>query len=918
MKILSVLIGTLAAFPLMSSAAQYKLIKAPVTLADWQSDDFYEGSAPQGLKTDEVVLAKDMQAKVGDDAIAFVSGFLRIIPSEGSELTVDISADATLGCAYTANITSPARKTLGLLVKKGIGKLQLGSFRQFDAYDYDVNMRIEAGALGLVCINEDPGETMKNRPQAFKYGHVEVQENGTLALGNPNGLSWRWSVRNWLRSVSGSGVITNSPGVIEAENCFFQTEGSHAEPNVFSGKLTGVMRNYHSGYQHFTGTDSTVSGEFRVFLNQGLDRVGTIGAVKVGVDATEPSSLGKTDGIVLGEGGGRFLYLGEGETTAKTWYLAETTEYGTKAANVIDGGATGGLVLQGNLKANTSGKLQRLHLTGSNTVPCRIEGEVANGAQRVHVVKKGSGEWRFLNKTSDRSSIAGLTVEEGVLSFDSIAERGVACSLGQCADFFTDQFADLTSATTVPYCFRMGGADTEGTLKYIGSDLAWCTTRPMALAGDARLVNAGQKSGGGATRFFYSSGVSSVASGLHMLTLDGESDVESVLSDVADGTSGSVGIAKDGAGTWTLAGTNTFTGPIAVNNGKLILRGLAGKFSWFKWTIRERRQADAQGITGKTQGAGVQIGEFGLFDAANARVGVNLAFNDPKRLKVAEYAKMDTDKCIYDYDNVPYYELRDAGRELTNAFDGNAGTFWGIIIYDPTTVGAGKTKREIVPTPGDPTTWTPVVMRLDPGAKEVASYDLTSPGTGGGNSHKCGEGVLPKSWKLEGSVDGVNWYVVHDITDAPWPQDPGKSYPWLKGGQEAHGKDLSTHTGGWPINGSTNAVTVVYNNPVSVAAGATLEAEGLVRLGSLKVDAKNGAGTIRGFVLADEGTLEVEHLSDASTTTLPGTYDLADGELEKVENWDISADGKSKPGWSASVRNGQITINKPGLTVIIR
>jgi autotransporter-associated beta strand protein len=63
----------------------------------------------------------------------------------------------------------------------------------------------------------------------------------------------------------------------------------------------------------------------------------------------------------------------------------------------------------------------------------------------------------------------------------------------------------------------------------------------------------------------------SAASGSRVYTLRGAGD--GVVSGVIENGGGTVGVTKDGAGTWTLSGANTYTGATTVNAGKLSFQG---------------------------------------------------------------------------------------------------------------------------------------------------------------------------------------------------------------------------------------------------------------------------------------------------------------------------------------------------------
>ena len=155
------------------------------------------------------------------------------------------------------------------------------------------------------------------------------------------------------------------------------------------------------------------------------------------------------------------------------------------------------------------------------------------------------------------------------------------------------------------YAYKLGATNAAGVanatalLEYVGETPAKVTTRPAVLA-----ARGGFKSSAAAFDF---TGVQALDAGAKTLLLDGDTVVNTVR-DVTDGP-GKVGVEKNGSGTWILDGTNTFTGPVAVNAGRLVLAAPYKDYSWYRFNIKS--------ITGTSMTGGGQnftLTYLALFD----------------------------------------------------------------------------------------------------------------------------------------------------------------------------------------------------------------------------------------------------------------------------------------------------------------
>ena len=866
------LVLPLALLALSGFAGEYTLKQAPQTLDDWTNDTFYvEGDLP--TTGDTVILPANMNAKVDDDSIGFVNSFLRIKPLNisTSVLTVDISSDHELKCAFYNRTRewSSATFTSGRIVKLGNGTLSLAS-TSAAGHDYFTDLDVQEGTLKLYS---------SSASTTYYYGRINVGPNGLLIPG----ASASNVVANYMISLSGSGIVSN--GVGSAANCWLMPGYGEGSPSVFSGKILDKIMWYSHGFQYLTNPSNTFSGGVQLILNKDMLTQGILGAVNMGM-AGEPSAIGINTRIVLSENGGRFLYLGDGETTDKSIHISETAA-GKTYGGIVDAGSTGGLVINGGITFSTSGVTHRLGLDGSNTIASAVNGKIEkNGSTYGYLTKKGSGTWHLGN--DDNDGIGGIAVEKGTLAFSMMSERGYASSLGDGSLFTVDKWVQTSeNRETVPYLLKLGTESSCGTLEFAGTNVPVAnSSSPMVLAGDGCLRNSATNAAGKELGWFYNAGISSLTSGTKKLTLDGSNSVESVVGGISDGA-GKVALEKTGLGVWVLAGTNnTFTGDIAVRGGKLIIRGIAGQFKFFRWTIRQVHSGYLIGVP-----------EFAMFDKDNKRVDKGLQRNE---LSGTSFNKMDEF-------SIPL--LRPGEVAYGKRLDGinhNHGAWYLEKMFTDASYGTHGWSMYSDSNPltvGNEAAWIPVVMRHVADANEVCSYDFTV--VAGSNAR------IPQSWKMEGSVDGFTWYMIDDVTDAPWP---ASEFLWVFSGGAYRNGWAATHSGGRPLTGSTNDVTVVYQNAVSVDSGATLEADGLVELRSLKVDVA-GAGTVKGFSFGTNGVVDITRSS--GVTDLPIAIENCAG-TEHLSNWSVSVGGVPRSRKHLVFKNGVLTLIQAGATITFR
>lgn len=193
-----------------------------------------------------------------------------------------------------------------------------------------------------------------------------------------------------------------------------------------------------------------------------------------------------------------------------------------------------------------------------------ISGIIGETGAARNLVKAGLGTLRLegVNTFSGQ-----LQINAGALVFTQLADAGVASSLG----------TGLGTST-----IRVGAGNTGATLRYEGA--ASSSNRQVQVgsgavggAGGATVSNFGT----GAITFTAAT-FNAAQSGVTVartLTLGGTdvtgSTIAGTIIDNSSGTGGFINLAKADLGTWTLGGTNTFSGQVQINAGTLVVTQIA-------------------------------------------------------------------------------------------------------------------------------------------------------------------------------------------------------------------------------------------------------------------------------------------------------------------------------------------------------
>lgn len=404
---------------------------------DWTKQSSYIDATRDPQGGDIVKIPSGMTAilsKADDSSWSLVSSLQRVYPEDGARFEVNVeSGEAVLECQiswYEPNAVVSSEK--GYLVKTGNGILQLNrrDASMFDSnkiryFDYLVNMDIRSGAVRL--------PTGESKANGYRVAIVNIAQGAEFYIVNWGGGDSDKITE--VNAIFGSGVVKGSkdirlrldyagiPGVLE---------------NEFSGSFDGKV--WCSFYKNFKYLGSSLN-------IQKTDATRVYNGVVLSVANNSifgPGNIG---------GNGKLKFVGENGRGFRSPTIWLNNQF------AFDAGNAGGLVLASGkypisvgISESEKPRLLPLVLEGENSSdPCIFTNFVDYGVAKypsrlksvVHIVKRGSGTWRIEDYVNNQMN-GGFSVENGVLQFTSLAEKGVCCSLGYSTNLYSSVAAQIT------------------------------------------------------------------------------------------------------------------------------------------------------------------------------------------------------------------------------------------------------------------------------------------------------------------------------------------------------------------------------------------------------------------------------------------------------------------------------------------
>jgi autotransporter-associated beta strand protein len=309
------------------------------------------------------------------------------------------------------------------------------------------------------------------------------------------------------------------------------------------------------------------------------------GTLKLGANDVMPDASAVTIGG--GATSGTFDLAGFSDTIANTVTLgAGTTTLGGQQNQIVNTGGNAVLAVDGGITYNAgsigfengtaliSANLQLGVTTGTNrninvgngadAVDLEITGILSSSAGGNPITKTGLGTL-FLNNDANTHSHQFL-VDAGTVRVTKLADVNNPSSLG------TGALADF---------IRLGNNDTA-TLEYVGTtDSSTDRSIQIGTSGATNTGNGAILNNSATGKLtFTGTNFNPTVAGITVdrtVTLGGSNALDNTISgkiqdnDTANG--GTISVAKQGSGTWILAGNNTYTGATTVTGGVLVVNG---------------------------------------------------------------------------------------------------------------------------------------------------------------------------------------------------------------------------------------------------------------------------------------------------------------------------------------------------------
>ena len=416
-----------------------------------------------------------------------------------------------------------------------------------------------------------------NGTNALRFGMSAAA--GTLVLGNSNSsFTGAVTIQSGTLSVAGIGnagsnsyLGTNSSIIIGSTSThgtlLYTGTGETTDKNITVAGAHGanIFANNSSGTLRFTSNVTSRFESSKTFALYGTG-MGEI-AGSIGNNGTNLTSVTKS-GTGIWTLSGNNTYTGATSVSDGTLVFRNTA---AKSTGAVTAGASGSIGLgvggsadfsdanvqtlfnTGNLLVNTSNiTLNAASGVALDTTAGSFNQSSALTAARA-LTKLGNNTLTLGNGSNSYSG--NTTIAAGTLSVASIGNRTVNSAVGSGS------------------AINIGLRDSTGTLLYTGA--AQTTNRTINLSGTTGGAVIDQ-SGNSTLRF--TSAVVATGNGNKTLTLQGSTsgtgELSGVINDFSANTA-TTALVKAGTGTWTLSGTNTYTGGTTLSAGILGINATA-------------------------------------------------------------------------------------------------------------------------------------------------------------------------------------------------------------------------------------------------------------------------------------------------------------------------------------------------------
>ena len=779
-----------------------------------------------------------------------------------------ISEIVVSGASSSLDITNNAAMNLsfkfwgeGVVRKYGTGKMTVDIGSDANFVYCNRGFEVHDGELAFTGYN---GVAQSGYAQKIR---------GPLAVYAPGSISLLEVGNTLVQGIIGDGTIRQNGSAVR-ELCVSNSAARGVYD--FSGNLVGDNLHFFisGGNQQLTGTANANNQSGRI-------RGGRLGVACFGSDGGV-SSWGAGELVFIGQGDGSMPceveYLGGGESSSRKIYVNSYSRHVAFA-----GGSAGGLELLGRITF-TVARMTELVLSGDHVSPCSIDCEISNSQSgfATYIKKDGTGTWRFKASAGRnmRQNHGVVETSRGVTEYETIANAGEECSLGDATILHEDYTGPRDNSREVSYAYLIGdgsaavSADTA-TMRYVGTAAADVTNRPVAVKGAGRFESSVAQ--------LDWTGFSGLSEGSSSLVLGGAVQ-ECWARSVTDGF-GSLSVVKEGAGSWNLGGDLDFSGRIDVKCGDLKIQN-SPSYAWYRLEIRKLYD-DSK--------AEAMLGRVALFDENGTDLAAGVTYDST---------------CDANPDALPPGRACLATSGLKTNSTNPIGNLF-VAPYDQSRSGRWSRNPAVSFSRDDSNTWAAIAIRLPKGAGPVVRYDMISAWY---TTSGAPFAQTPTEWVLSGSFDGRKWVEldVHSRETAVTNGISGGCY-WLSDRTPAAG----TPTGFAIASGVPGQRKLSSVAGVSVAGASRLETDATVEIGSLSYDATAGAGKIVGFSFAETGVFSYDGYSHDAPKTIAYEFEDCTG-LENLSGWTVKLNGREKPGLRLSATESGITIIPLGCVIIFR
>lgn len=562
-------------------------------------------------------------ASTAGGTLQFSSGSIAV-PAQADTLTFTPAASSTIDVKEAITCSGTTTGTSGNLVMNGAGTLLLENTA--NTYNGNSSSGLNAttisggGILGIygdTCLGLAPAGSFPGSIAFSGSGGTLQDTSGNILLNANRGISVASGVTATLDSAANTFTI---PGVIS---------GLGGIAKAGSGTLT------LSGVNTYTGTTAINAGTVSISGNNGLGantapvslNGGTL-SFTTGQTGTHAITVGASGGTInvnagTGQyylhtantllGSGTLTLTGSGTLTANSGNL-RVDQANTYSGNMIL--QSGGIFEYGVASAVGSGATFTVNNNGElavqNNVTLPNAITVGGGTSSVLSFENGNGgifsgnitlnanltvglrDW-YNNATVRSGTVSGAISGTGGISVNSGTGTGGTLTLSGANTYTgpTTIGAATLSASSLDYVssgtlspntssslghpttiangtIAIGSTTTGGQLNYTGTGET--SDRVINLAGTTGGATITQSGTSGLLKF--TSDFTATGVGAKTLTLQGSTAGTGELGgNIVDSSSGATSITKIGTGTWTLSGTDTYTGGTRANGGILAISG---------------------------------------------------------------------------------------------------------------------------------------------------------------------------------------------------------------------------------------------------------------------------------------------------------------------------------------------------------